>query len=679
MSIAKSAKFFLGYNLKVKIGRKQILILLISLIWILFIFGGYYYFHKPINLQTISTPLTAALNLILGLFVVCFAGGIGRKIFSAQSLPPLERAALQSALGAGVLGLFWLVLGAVGLFFVWLAWLVLLVGSFLLRKEIRGWLSDISSIVKSWQAANQLEKFLAIIVSILFLQQLLLALAPPLKWDALTYHLQLPRLYITAGNIHYIPENPYWGFPQIAEMLFTFANLLLNTSVTGAVTCWGFGIVFFIGVLGFTNTHLARIKQIEVGTNAGWMAVAVLMAGVTIRNQLGWSYTDLFAALFGLAVLITLFEWLDTDKLSWFRWACLFAGLAISVKWTAGVMLLGVILGLLLSRKSVRERLKMSFQGGLIALVPVVPWLIKNAVVTGNPLFPYFFSSPNFSVERISIANRFLQTFPWWQRIFLPFSITFTGVDSAAGFSTDPGPLLLLLGLPGLVIFWRERKTRWLAIILLPAFLAIGLFSLRFGDLFQPRLYFVVLAAVAILAGWGWFSLQSQTISGVRLRRLFGTMVALVMLFALFQDSQTLAQNSSLQVLLGGSSTQSYLEKGLGTYYFAMQRIEQLPATSKTLMLWEPRGLYAPLNAQPDLWIDRWITDRREQQTPDRILAQWKSQGFTHILVYLKGEELIHSLSDSSPSQDWTVYQQVISKLSFMEEIAGWYRLYSIP
>jgi len=531
-----------------KISQNRVLSLLLSIIWVLLVLGGYYYVHKPLDLQTIRAPITAALTLLVGLGVVALSGGIGRRILRAESLQPLERAAVQSALGAGVSGLLWLALGSAGFLYPWLAWLVMLAGFFILRKEILFWLSDIAFVIKSWQDAGRLEKFFAVIVSILFLQQLFLALAPPLKWDALTYHLQLPRLYIAAGNTHYIPDNPYWGSPQIAEMVITFSNLLLQNSRAGAVTGWGFGIVFFMGVLGITGTHLARIKKIDSGSNAGWAAVSALAAGLSIRSELGWSYTDLYAALFGLAAVITLFEWLDSGRLSWFRWACLFAGFAVSVKWTAGVMLLGILLGVFFQSRPMLERLKMAFQGGLIALAPVIPWLVKNAAATGNPIFPYFLSSPNFSAERISAANDFQQSLPWLQRIFLPFSITFTGVEGAAGFSTDPGPLLLLLGLPGLLFFWREQKARWLAAILLPALLAIGLFGQRLGHLFQTRLYFVVLAAAAVLAGWGWFSLQSQVILGVRLRRLFGTLLALVLILALFQDSQSFARNSPLTV-----------------------------------------------------------------------------------------------------------------------------------
>ena len=98
-------------------------------------------------------------------------------------------------------------------------------------------------------------------------------------------------------------------------------------------------------------------------------------------------------------------------------------------------------------------------------------------------------------------------------------------------------------------------------------------------------------------------------------------------------------------------------------------------------MLWEPRGLYAPANAQADLWIDRWRNDRRELQTAPAILASWQEQGYTHLLVYRPGMDMFRPEEGSSaaPSPNWTVLQDLLRSLDAPQEIGETYWLYQIP
>ena len=129
--------------------------------------------------------------------------------------------------------------------------------------------------------------------------QLLIALAPPLKWDALTDHLELPRRYLAAGGIIFLPDQPLWGEPQLVEMNYTWALNLFNLS-TPTTLNWIIGILFILGLQGV----VARLTN----QTASWMAVAALLVGVTTRGLLRWGYVDLFSAFYGLAILILLIE-----------------------------------------------------------------------------------------------------------------------------------------------------------------------------------------------------------------------------------------------------------------------------------------------------------------------------------------------------------------------------------
>lgn len=132
-------------------------------------------------------------------------------------------------------------------------------------------------------------------------------------------------------------------------------------------------------------------------------------------------------------------------------------------------------------------------------------------------------------------------------------------------------------------------------------------------------------------------------------------------------------------VFWGTQTRQAYLENTIGFSILAMQKLEALPASSRILMLWEPRGFYAPLNTQADLWIDRWRTDRRELGSARAILQRWKEQGFTHLLIYQPGMDLVRPPEGQSPSPDWTVLQETLSALPTPVSTGDIYLLYKLP
>jgi hypothetical protein len=341
---------------------------------------------------------------------------------------------------------------------------------------------------------------------------------------------------------------------------------------------------------------------------------------------------------------------------------------------------LAVVIYLLANRRSAAPNLRDALTAAGIVFLAVSPWLARNLMVTGSPLYPYFFGTQWFDAARLASANPPNENIQWWLHLLLPFSSTWAGIDSAPGFSADLGPLLLLFALPGLLVYWRHAQTKFMAVLLGVTALGLGVASLRQEHLMQTRLYFAALPALAIPCGWGWHWLQRQVLEGVRMRRIFGAAAALVIVLALWQDSFALARMSPLAVTFGAQTRQQYLENNLGVTAAAMQELEKLPPDARTLFLWEPRGLYAPLNTQADLWIDRWRTDRRELNSAEQILQRWKSLGFTHLLVYQQGVELYRPQPGQSASADWTVLEDLVDLLPPPQSVTGkTYSLYPLP
>jgi hypothetical protein len=665
--------------------NKQPLLLLFVFFWILFVLGGYYYYHKPISVETILSPLKAVLDLTFSAVFVAIAGGLGRRLLPAYALQKIEGAVLQFALGSAIISFAWFGVGLLGLYRYPIVWPAMLLGLVLNWRQAREWYrAAIGPLFTGFRNSNRFERFLALLVGIFVIYQLIIALAPPIKWDALTYHLQLPRLYLSTGSLAFTPNNPYWGHPQLVEMYYVLA-MAFHRVETAAVLGWTVGVLFLIGVFSFTNTHLLLMLKNQTGesmtsSTAGWMAVTALLAGFSFRHQFSWSYCDLFSALYGLAALIALFAWFDNPRRrNWFLWVGLMVGVAAGTKWTSGVLAIGLFSFVFLYRKSLNLHLKGWFFGGSIAFAATTPWLIKNWIVTGNPLYPYFFNTIWVDSVRSSLFNGPPTEIDWWMHLLAPITTTWAGIEGSFGFSADIGPLLLLFAVPGFWYFRHSPKVRLMSFLLIPGLLSLMFASTRIGYLQQTRLYYVLLICLAAPAGWGWYWLQQQNILGVRFRRLLGSLVILVMFLSLWQETYWMAENASFQVLMGTKNSVSYLEGTVGYHIVAMQAINDLPDDSKTLMLWEPRGLYAPANALPDLWIDRWVTDYRTYKNTNAILANWKEQGITHLLVYHLGEQFIRPEDGEPETEQWVFFQETMEQLPEAEKFSDVYTLYRFP
>jgi hypothetical protein len=120
------------------------------------------------------------------------------------------------------------------------------------------------------------------------------------------------------------------------------------------------------------------------------------------------------------------------------------------------------------------------------------------------------------------------------------------------------------------------------------------------GLLIQTRLYFVLLPAWAFLAGCGFAWLARVSLGTVRVGRVIGALIALVVGLTLYQEGAASVRANPLSAVLGIESRDEYLTRRLGGYYAAQLRMANPPSSRKTLMLWEPRvSLLAGLRPTP--------------------------------------------------------------------------------
>ncbi len=642
------------------------------LLWLLLFVGGYYYAHKPLDVPQAAALVRMALQAGAAAALLGVSGGLGARLFRSERLSEPENALVQSALGLGLMAAVWLALGLAGLFRPAAAWGLLLVAAFLLRRGIRAWVRSLRPPPPS----TPLERLLLGAALSFALLHLGYALAPPVRWDALMYHLDIPRRYLLAGRFVFLPENPYWGQPQLGALLYTWA-MALGGGQSAALLGWGAAVVLLLGVWSAARRLFGGLPAL--------MALTALLLGATWRGVFSWAYVDVFAALYGGAVAVLLLGWLRSGEARLLRWGAVCAGLALDAKLTAGGLLLPLAgAPLLFAALPWRARLKTAAQAVAVSLLVFAPWLLLSAAWTGSPLYPQVWDTPWVdAARRAYFAYRAQGGYSAWHLLALPLSATWfglegAGVPGAPTWGADLGPWLAALALSGLTLSRRRRETRLLGLFLLAWWGTSALGALYSPLLAQPRLFFALFPALTLLAAAGWQAVDAARLPQARLGRVAAALLLLSLGLALWTEGRAFAALNPLAVVTGSEPQTAYLQRALGDYAPAMQALDALPPGSRVLFLWEPRGLYAPASAAPDYWIDRWYLLRRAGLAPADILRRWQSQGYTHLLLNRAGAQFEFDTRPQLTPADQEALRALLRSLTLTADL-GDYRLYALP
>jgi hypothetical protein len=138
-----------------------------------------------------------------------------------------------------------------------------------------------------------------------------------------------------------------------------------------------------------------RLGGVLVGRFA---AVLFLLGPLGIKSVMGLGYAEGTTSLGVVTCTLCWVIWLQTDRLQWLRVAAVLAGVAVTFKLTAALLPLAlacltIVVVRIRGQASADLRVgSMRTVSGLALLMalPVVPWFVRSAIVTGNPVFPLF-------------------------------------------------------------------------------------------------------------------------------------------------------------------------------------------------------------------------------------------------------------------------------------------------
>ena len=467
-------------------------------------------------------------------------------------------------------------------------------------------------------------------------------------YDALSYHLQVPREWALSGTFRPLPHNAYAGLPNFIEGAYAHLMTLRSDPREAALACQ----LLHAGLAMLAAYALGEALP-EHGSGRGVTTLALLATPwVTVTGSLAYSES-------GVLLGMTLALHATRVHGAW-RSGVLFgiaAATLVGSKASSVVLALPAALAAQALRPAVLKDARWWLAWISLALVALFPWLLRNAIATTAPVFPLMASrlgpgwwSPEqaarWDAAHGGTGGLTQRIAALWRQFFV-FGV---GANPLPG---EPwrwlwGPLPWL-GLAALVALWRDAATRRVATVLAVMSAAIVLGWIGFTHL-QSRFLMPMVVPLAVAVGWVWPRLQRASLR--RVTALAAMSWALLPAWTLAQDApQSLPlvgrvdrasgdldiellrspHDGDAEIVMAGPM----VEAALGTL-FDGERVLSVgwstpfwlpPSTNlRWSTVWDTNPMEVALQ-QPDPL--RWLRERFDLVLIDEgMLARWRNSGW---------------------------------------------------
>lgn len=232
------------------------------------------------------------------------------------------------------------------------------------------------------------DRICLVLFGLLFIQaivNLLGALGPELGFDALWYHLTIPKIYLGQGRIFFIPGSLFYysAMPKLTEMLYLVSLVFSSGGILAKLIHFSFGIFSAIALYNLARRYLRQRESL--------LTVLIFYTTLIVGWQSITAYVDLTRTFFEILALDLFLRWWGSDKEK--KEAKVFLiesgvmlGLAVSTKLIAFATLpIFLLLILIKSKKTLT-----TFYFLLSTVIIPLPWFVFSFIHTGNPIFPIF-------------------------------------------------------------------------------------------------------------------------------------------------------------------------------------------------------------------------------------------------------------------------------------------------
>ncbi len=218
------------------------------------------------------------------------------------------------------------------------------------------------------------------------------SMLPTIDFDSIEYHLQGPREYFQKGRIALLPHNVYTSMPFGIEMLHLLGMEVIGNDWQGALT----GQLLIAAFAPATAAMVAMTARRLASPRAAWMAAVVYLTTPWVYRLGVIPYVEGPLCYYHAALVWTVARlWSPqgepipaSHRSRLWLLAGLFAGGAMACKYPgliSAVLPFGAI-ALIESFRKRSARIVLAYALGWSVVMG--PWLAKNVVDTGNPVYP---------------------------------------------------------------------------------------------------------------------------------------------------------------------------------------------------------------------------------------------------------------------------------------------------
>jgi hypothetical protein len=494
-----------------------------------------------------------------------------------------------------------------------------------------------------------------------FIAFFLLAHAPviwnlPASYDVLEYHLAAPAEYLRAGSVSFLHENIYATMPENGEMLYLLAMLLAGGKIVGLpgahtilFAAWGLTILGVYCLARRLERSLSGSG--ERSASPAPMAAALFFVLVPMGSELAADfYVEHFQALFHVAALLCGCAFLSDFKIrllfkshalhapwAWIACAGIFGGLCCGTKYLALLFTLAPLAvflpGYCLMAGTLRDAIGAALRLCVPAVVFFAPWLVRNAIAAGDPIFPLGVvlkrrhagaSGIPDKLDHFEAAHRAGEIS--WQTFRDAFWQLMPGLHEQYLREIECGPQLCLFAVPGLASV-ANAETAFVAFVFVADMLLWFFFSLH-----NSRFVFPYLAALAALGGAG----VARVWGIAPLRKVAtGLCCAAILLFAPLQLTWQWLMSSREGIAAADlkESVDAQFEGKPPNAYIGALVIGKLSPNARVLFIGEAQTFYCERTPAYSVVFNPSLLEAALHNTKsaDEAAAYLRERGITHL------------------------------------------------
>jgi hypothetical protein len=500
---------------------------------------------------------------------------------------------------------------------------------------------------------------LVALAAVVLLIEVVPAFAPPVGGDQTKYQLVYPRLYAAEGGLVATPWS-FWGQMQFLPNFVFAAAFALRGDVLARLLNVAFGVLAALAVAALVRRHLAR----NLGAVAGTLFFTLPITW-SLMTRAG---ADLPVIAYAALAMTAFLDWSRQGTTSALQLTAVAAGLAGASK-TMG-LLVPALVGLAIVALAIRRawpaagiaRTVLAY--GLTALVFASPYYVRNALETGNPLYPFgyrVFGGRDWSAaasDYLADYYREYQTahatrrsgtpYAGLQGLRFPWDLTMYpgSFENAARQAYDIGPFMLAFA-PGLVLVRRRRPA-----VLATAALGAGYLVVIAGFAWaHPR--YVIPGVVLLLAA---------TVPAARDllgRRAFLTVALLTVAGNLALSSRLLQPlwADQARVAVGRLAPDAFLRRHSPRFAFWERANAAVPADGKVLVLEKiPHPYYIERDFVLGSYLEQGMIDYRQVTTVDALADVARDLGITHVAVDVAGLAATDDAYEAAVGRLWRAF-----------------------